>query len=319
MTNPVILLGTQSNGETLPVQVDATGRLVAEGLQGEPGKDGTDGTDGAPGAPGPPGPPGGEFELPADPYEGAVLGWLDGGLAWVGNAPIPVPPGAFGPITDYNMTEGWVSVEGEIPAGIGTGVYIWQVDQNGDRYTQGFNTSKIWSTGLSTPNGWQNPRPVTNAFNGNLSQSADTSRTSATMTLNNLGFTEPVSVSLRATGGGDILADGVVVHSGDIADQEISFNAASMDTLVIPGNSNPYESQLMWIQVDGKYLVDPEFSQNMRVQAIAGSTLIGATAPEEGSFTVGKYLEVPAQKVAPWVLYGNDPTSLIDHLRQTRD
>jgi len=32
MTNPVILLGTQSNGETLPVQVDEFGRLVAEGL-----------------------------------------------------------------------------------------------------------------------------------------------------------------------------------------------------------------------------------------------------------------------------------------------
>jgi hypothetical protein len=32
MTNPVILLGTQSNGETLPVQVDATGRRVANGL-----------------------------------------------------------------------------------------------------------------------------------------------------------------------------------------------------------------------------------------------------------------------------------------------
>jgi len=33
MTNPVILLGTQSNGETLPVQVNAFGALVAEGLE----------------------------------------------------------------------------------------------------------------------------------------------------------------------------------------------------------------------------------------------------------------------------------------------
>ena len=40
MTNPVVLLGTQSNGETLPVQVDATGRLVAEGLEGPQGEKG---------------------------------------------------------------------------------------------------------------------------------------------------------------------------------------------------------------------------------------------------------------------------------------
>lgn len=33
MTQPVILYGTLSNGETLPVQVDDTGRLVAEGLE----------------------------------------------------------------------------------------------------------------------------------------------------------------------------------------------------------------------------------------------------------------------------------------------
>ncbi len=31
MTNPVILLGTQSNGETLPLQVDGFGRTVTAG------------------------------------------------------------------------------------------------------------------------------------------------------------------------------------------------------------------------------------------------------------------------------------------------
>ena len=76
MTNPVILLGTQSNGETLPVQVDATGRLVAEGLQGEQGEQGIQGP------PGPPG-PSGEIELPPDPWEGAFLGWSNGQLAWL--------------------------------------------------------------------------------------------------------------------------------------------------------------------------------------------------------------------------------------------
>lgn len=75
MTEPVILYGTQSNGETLPVQVDATGRLVAEGLQGEQGPEGP---------PGPPGPPG-ECDLPPNPQEGQVLGWENGQLAWLDN------------------------------------------------------------------------------------------------------------------------------------------------------------------------------------------------------------------------------------------
>lgn len=70
MTEPIILFGTQSNGETLPVQVDATGRLVAEGL---------------PGPEGPPGPPG-VGQLPPDPEEGQVLGWLNGELAWLNNS-----------------------------------------------------------------------------------------------------------------------------------------------------------------------------------------------------------------------------------------
>lgn len=75
MTNPVILLGTQSNGETLPVQVDATGRLVAEGL---------------PGPEGPPGPPG-IGQLPPNPQNGDVLAW-DDGLVWVSGIIPAAPP-----------------------------------------------------------------------------------------------------------------------------------------------------------------------------------------------------------------------------------
>jgi hypothetical protein len=76
MTDPVILFGTQSNGETLPVQVDATGRLVAEGLQGVEGPQGPKGDQGDQGIPGP-------IDLPPNPQEGQVLGWLNGDLAWV--------------------------------------------------------------------------------------------------------------------------------------------------------------------------------------------------------------------------------------------
>lgn len=72
MTNPVILYGTQSNGETLPVQVDETGRLVAEGL---PGPEGPQGEQGPQGEPGPAGEPGsGGSEPPTTTHVLAELG-----------------------------------------------------------------------------------------------------------------------------------------------------------------------------------------------------------------------------------------------------
>lgn len=101
MTNPVVLLGTQSNGETLPVQVDAFGRLVAEGLPGPPGP---------PGEEGPPG-PGGEIELPPNAYEGAVLGWQGGELAWLDPITgLPLPIGSEGQIIQVvNSDPVWVT------------------------------------------------------------------------------------------------------------------------------------------------------------------------------------------------------------------
>ena len=95
MTEPVILFGTQSNGETLPVQVDATGRLVAEGLQGPPGQDGQ---------PGPPGPPG-VGELPSGAFEGAVLGWQEGELVWLEPSGLPQPLGTEGQIIQIYKNE----------------------------------------------------------------------------------------------------------------------------------------------------------------------------------------------------------------------
>jgi hypothetical protein len=77
-----ILYGTQSNGETLPVLVDQFGNLSAKGLRGEAG---------------PPGAPG-IGQLPPDPYEGAILGWQDGELAWIGGSTI-LPEGTYGPFT----------------------------------------------------------------------------------------------------------------------------------------------------------------------------------------------------------------------------
>jgi hypothetical protein len=79
MTNPVVLYGTQSNGETLPVQVDATGRLIAEGLPGPQGEQGDPGPQGEKGEKGDTG----GMELPPNPQEGQVLGWVNGELAWM--------------------------------------------------------------------------------------------------------------------------------------------------------------------------------------------------------------------------------------------
>ena len=94
MTNPVILLGTQSNGETLPVQVDATGRLVAEGLQGQPGDPGSQGEKGDKGDPGPKGADGADGAGVPSPYggEGSYLWIKDGAPAWTtGEDPGPGP------------------------------------------------------------------------------------------------------------------------------------------------------------------------------------------------------------------------------------
>jgi len=72
------------------------------------------------------------------------------------------------------------------------------------------------------------------------------------------------------------------------------------------------------IKVDGVLLVDSDLSLNMRINTVFDNNLLGLRNIEK-DFTIGKYLYVPSQRVAPWVLYGNDPTSLINHLRQSRD
>ena len=71
---------------------------------------------------------------------------------------------------------------------------------------------------------------------------------------------------------------------------------------------------LVALEVNGKLLVDTNESLYMRVNQLFGAGLIGVPN-RDIEFTPGKYLFVPEQRVAPWVLYGNDPTSLIDHLR----
>ena len=144
MTDPVILLGTQSNGETLPVQVDEFGRLVAEGLKGDPGDPGNDGnsatvdagttTTGEPGTnaqvsnsgstqnavfdfviprglkgdPGDPGEPGADGVGVPQPLgeEGSFLWIKDGAPAWTtGDDPGPPEPGPTTPWLNWEDTQ----------------------------------------------------------------------------------------------------------------------------------------------------------------------------------------------------------------------
>ena len=58
-----ILYGTQSNGETLPVQVNSFGQLVAQGLDGAKGEKGDKGDQGPQGPQGEPGEPGADASL----------------------------------------------------------------------------------------------------------------------------------------------------------------------------------------------------------------------------------------------------------------
>ena len=99
MSDPVILWGTQSNGETLPVQVNELGQLVAEGLQGPEGPIG------------PEGPPGPSGELPDGAVDGNVLSWENGEATWADPpSGLPEPMGIEGQIIQIvNSEPVWVT------------------------------------------------------------------------------------------------------------------------------------------------------------------------------------------------------------------
>ena len=319
MTNPVILLGTQSNGETLPVQVDATGRLVAEGLQGQQGQQGEPGIQGPPGPEGPPGSPG--ITLPPDPYEGALLGWLNGGLAWVGTPPVPIPEGVFGPITGWSTASSLLTVDGSIPPSVDNGVYIYQCDNEGNYWTAGWNVSHLWS--VSAIGGRPSSDPA-NMFDGNL----DTGYT--------VDSGSTFDVSLPEGFNGEMQIAGVSAPGAVITVQANEFNATNhqftadgfpaewisigtyQDIRRVRVTCSSTAFNLSGLKFSGVQLVDTDKSLRMRVNQVFGNQIVGVPSADI-DFTVGKYLRVPSQRVAPWVLYGNDPTSLIDHLRQTRD
>ncbi len=317
MTDPVILLGTQSNGETLPVQVNSFGQLVAEGLQGSEGPEG------------PEGPAGGSFPLPADPYEGALLGWLNGELAWVGTPPVPIPPGAFGPIIE--VTNDFIVVDGAVPASIGTGVYLWQVDSSGTRYSKGFNTSLPFTSlmtgnyNISNPiNGFDGAVATrTECFNGVYNEVPPNGFYGFEIDFSSGPIQGPISVySPMAPQGpydGRFNVNKGSGYGSDIGSvqngwKEVAAVGEEMHGLRVRSSMNG--SLFSAIKSGENILLDPSLGANIRVNQIIDNTIVGTMNNAE-LFEVGQFLEVPQQRVAPWVLYGNDPTSLIDHLRSS--
>ena len=293
MTDPVILYGTQSTGETLPVQVDAFGRLVAEGLQGPTGP---------PGADGEPGPPGGAFALPPDPYEGAVLGWLDGTLAWLGTPPVPIPPGVFGPILSWDSQSLRLTVEGEIPAEISTGVYVYQCNEDGTYYTDGWNVSKVWSADYSgSPAGNQ---PITNMYDGTITTAAS----GQFVSILNIPNVVSLRVNAKSNGAQGLRIEtsgGNFQYNTDLYDQKwIDVPISPGETLInvqVLDNS----TEIFAVEASGELLVDTTSSLNLRVDTVGTGELIGTPSTDIG-FTVGKYLYVPQQRVARWVYEGED-------------
>ena len=319
MTNPVILLGTQSNGETLPVQVDDFGRLVAEGLQGPPG---------------PEGPPG-IGQLPPDPYEGALLGWLNGTLAWIGTPPVPIPEGVFGPITDWNSTDHIITVEGEIPSQVGSGVWLNQVGPDGMPYLNSTSLASYpWASYLTTEGdggGWSGSPIV--AFDGDPQTGTRPEYEDVPI---NFIPPEVIPVTTKISvwtgmGGSNTDPFTIYVNKGRVGEQSIQVSSDGIERFDIPFTGDLYNIQITgnsarsgWahlysIAIDDLFLVDSSFVPQIRVSSVLPNGILGVPEPSDAIFYPGAYLGIEEQQVAAWVLYGTDPTTRIDYLRQTRD
>ena len=317
MTDPVILLGTQSNGETLPVQVDAFGRLVAEGLQGPEGEPGSPGEQGPPGPQGPQGEPGKDgIELPPDPYEGAVLGWLGGGLAWLGYSPVPIPENVFGPISYWDSDNKIVSIGGVIPETVGQGVTVYQCSSDGTRFTLGWNVQDEWRNYAT---GGYNLNHLFTGTDASAPSWPFKDGNNVFMQGMNLQGVDTLSVKVTCSYDWRIFADGREMAGSSNTNKEWydvikngegrSINSLGWKTWGVP-------FQIWQMKVNGELMVDNSKSLNMRVSNVFDNQILGVPNNNE-PFIQGKYLMTPEQRVAAWVLYGNDPTSLIDHLRNT--
>jgi hypothetical protein len=306
-----ILYGTQSNGVTLPVLVDQFGNLLAKGIDGQPG------TPGIPGPPGEPGPPGGSFPLPPDPYEGAYLGWLNNGLAWVGTPPSPFPDGVFGPITGWDPA-GVLTVEGVIPDQVNPGVYIYQCNEDGSIFVNGWNNSQAWSLITTVSNSTSGT--IQELYNDNLSNgiggvssSSPGSDAGVVLQWQSLAYAEKLEVYVQ---NGSAIATKLnngswVSGTGDSSYQWVTLGTGvgSVETIAVKENRSNAGFDIRGIKIDGKVLVDSGIyptapNLNLLINSIDQNTLLGVPN-RTNDFTIGKYLRVPESNVARQFYDGN--------------
>ena len=119
-----ILYGTTGAGTTLPVLVDQFGNLLAKGIEGPQG---------------PEGPPG-IGQLPPDPFEGAILGWEDGELSWLGGS-VPLPAGTYGPYV-YDSAGGSLAIPQDA-SGLVNGQQLYMSNKEGNPIGATFSTDTI--------------------------------------------------------------------------------------------------------------------------------------------------------------------------------
>ena len=294
MADARLVATNPEDSSLVPVACTPEGWLRTEG--------GTEGPPGPEGPEGPAGPPGPGFELPADPYEGAFLGWVGGELAWVGTPPVPVPEGLFGPILSYDS--GVIEVSGGIPDSVASGVYLTQCLQDGTPINPLWNQSEDWAAILRL--GGQSVAKDVTGFDGLLSTKAESGS-------GPLWFRPPDGIQY---------SDRVeIACAGDVI---ITFNEASTSrpennnwTTIASGSgsitsinstriSNPSNAgEFSAIKVDGKILVQPEQMQQFRVTAVpTTSTIVGISVPE-GNLSFGTYLAIPEQRVAARIYYSD--------------
>ena len=264
---------------------------------------------GVPGPPGPEGPSGGAFPLPPDPYEGAFLGWLNGGLAWVGAPPVPIPESVFGPITAWNSGDGILTVDGSIPESVGNGVYLTQTDQSGtpSNPSRQWNVAKNWTDCLVGYQGYEGYSPA-NSFDGDPDSKA---LAIANYSMVDIGLTNVTTVLVYFySGSGSNWTFYASANSG--AQSSITGSSSYMEanplTIQVNGDLQSLEFDfngqqhggVYKILVDGLELVDePIGSVKCRVNQVLSTQQMLVVPTSSETFSVGSYLRAPEQRLAP--------------------
>tara|TARA_B100000674_G_C37971714_1_gene977307 strand:+ start:2787 stop:3887 length:1101 start_codon:yes stop_codon:yes gene_type:complete len=264
---------------------------------------------GAPGPPGPEGPTGGAFPLPADPYEGALLGWLNGELAWVGAPPVPIPDNVFGPITAWSSGDGLLTVDGSIPDSVVNGVYLTQTDQSGTPVNPArqWNVAKSWTSCLADYQAFSGYSGA-NSFDGNPGTQA---LATANYSMVGLGIENVTTVQVYYHSGSS--STWTFYASANQGDSESvtgdnSYMQANPVTLHVNGKLESLEFNfngeqhggVYKILVDGLELVDESIgAAKCRVTSVPSSSTLLVVPSTSENFSVGSYLRAPEQRIAP--------------------